>query len=85
MLITRSEGGCGVCRGPLLAAPFLRLGLGTRAWDTTLVMSQFDYAADMSFADAATTTYLVALARDGSAAGDLVKARFAARGIVVTE
>lgn len=62
---------------------YVSLGLGTRAWDTTLVMSQFDYAAGTSFAAAATATYRVALARDGSAAAALVKARFAARGIVV--
>ncbi len=60
------------------------LGLGTRAWDTTLVLSQFDYAVDTSFDAAATATYRVALARDGSAAAAAVKAAFAARGITVS-
>jgi hypothetical protein len=57
------------------------LGLGTRAWDTTLVLSQFDYAPDTSFDAAATATYRVALARDGAAAADAVRDAFAARGI----
>jgi len=57
------------------------LGLGTRAWDTTLVLSQFDYAVDTSFDAAATATYRVALARDGAAAAAAVKSAFAARGI----
>ena len=57
------------------------MGLGTRAWDTTLVDSQFDYAAGTSFSAAAGATYTRAVARDGAAAGELVKARFAARGI----
>jgi Zn-dependent metalloprotease len=54
----------------------------TAAWDTTLVDSQFDYAPDTSFAAAARATYLKALARDGQRAADLVRSRFAARGIV---
>ncbi|NNG38002.1 bacillolysin [Flexivirga sp. ID2601S] len=58
------------------------LGLGSRAWDTTLVDSQFDYAPDTSFAAAAKATYDKALARDGAAAAAAVKARFNARGIV---
>jgi hypothetical protein len=53
----------------------------TAAWDTTLIDSQFDYAADTSFSAAAKATYDTALARDGQAAATLVKARFAARGI----
>lgn len=60
---------------------YAALGLSTRAWDTTLVQSQFDYAPDTSFDAAASVTYQVALARDGQAAADLVKARFAASGI----
>lgn len=60
---------------------YVRLGLGTRAWDTTLVDSQFGYAPDTSFAAAARTTYQEALARDGRAAARLVRDRFAARGI----
>jgi zinc metalloprotease ZmpB len=57
------------------------LGLSSAAWDTTLIDSQFDYAADTSFADAAHATYDKALARDGQLAAQLVRDRFAARGI----
>jgi hypothetical protein len=53
----------------------------TAAWDTTLIDSQFEYAADTSFSAAAEATYDAALARDGQAAATLVKERFAARGI----
>ncbi len=60
---------------------YLPLGRTTRDWDTTLVDSQFGYAADTSFAGAARATYERALARDGAAAAALVKDRFAARGI----
>lgn len=60
---------------------YVRLGLGTARWDTTLVDSQFDYAADTSFSAAAQATYLKALARDGRRASDLVRSAFAARGI----
>jgi hypothetical protein len=56
-------------------------GAGTEAWDTTYILSQFDYAPDTSFQAAAETTYEAALARDGQAAADVVKARFAERGI----
>jgi hypothetical protein len=62
---------------------YAALGLSSRAWDTTLVQSQFDYAPDTSFDAAASATYRVALARDGQAAAALVRDRFAARGIVV--
>ena len=58
---------------------YVALGLGTRAWDTTLVDSQFDYAPDTSFSDAARATYRAALARDGRKAADAVRAGFAAR------
>ena len=58
-----------------------RLGLGSRAWDTTLVDSQFGYAPDTSFSDAARATYQTALARDGRKAADAVRAGFAARHI----
>lgn len=54
-------------------------GLDTRDWDTTLVDSQFDYAADTSFSDAARATYDKALVRDGMPAATLVRERFAAR------
>jgi hypothetical protein len=57
------------------------LGLSTRAWDTTLIDSQFGYAPDTSFSAAAATTYATALRRDGRAAADVVRAAFAARGI----
>ena len=54
---------------------------GSRAWDTTLILSQFDYAPDTSWSAAAEATYLVALYRDGVQAAAVVKDRFAARGI----
>lgn len=57
------------------------LGLTTEDWDTTYIASQFDYAADTSFSDAAQATYEMAQDRDGQAAANLVEARFAARGI----
>ena len=57
-------------------------GLGSVRWDTTLILSQFDYAPATSFQAAAETTYLVAQSRDGQAAADVVRARFAARGII---
>jgi hypothetical protein len=60
---------------------YVALGLGTRAWDTTLVDSQFDYAPDTSFQAAAKATYLTALDRDGRKAADAVRAGFAARHI----
>lgn len=57
------------------------LGFTTADWDRTLVDSQFDYAAGTSFSDAAKATYAKALANEGSAAAQLVRTRFAARGI----
>ena len=60
---------------------YVGLGKTTAAWDTTLIDSQFGYAADTSFSAAAKATYQTALARDGAAAGAAVKAAFAARGI----
>jgi len=66
-------------------------GRTTRAWDTTLVDSQFDYAIDTSFSAAAKATYAQAASdcgRDMSpprpgrgGPASLVKDRFAARGI----
>jgi hypothetical protein len=56
-------------------------GLGTEAWDTTLISSQFDYAPDTTFQAAAKATYEAARVRDGVAAARLVRDRFAARGI----
>ena len=60
---------------------YVAQGLTTEAWDTTLISSQFDYAPDTSFQAAAEATYEQALERDGAAAADLVRERFAARGI----
>jgi hypothetical protein len=60
---------------------YVAMGKTTRAWDTTLIASQFNYAPDTSFSAAARWTYLKAQARDGQAAANLVRARFAARGI----
>jgi hypothetical protein len=56
-------------------------GKTTRAWDTTLISSQYDYAPDTTFSAAARTTYLKALELDGPTFADAVKARVAARGI----
>ncbi|HET9501226.1 MAG TPA: bacillolysin, partial [Marmoricola sp.] len=58
-----------------------QLGLTTADWDTTLVASQFHYAADTSFAEAAEKTYDEARYRDGDDAAAVVRARFEARGI----
>ena len=60
---------------------YVALGIGTRRWDATYIDSQFDYAPDTSFSDAARTTYRRALARDGLAAAHAVRAGFAARHI----
>ena len=48
-----------------------------------MVDSQFGYAPGTTFAAAARTTYDRARARDGKKAADLVRARFAARGISI--
>ncbi len=58
------------------------LGLTSRDWDRTLVLSQFDYAPNTSFAAAAQATYRTALATEGKRAADAVRAGFAARHIV---
>jgi zinc metalloprotease ZmpB len=60
---------------------YVASGLGTDAWDTTLINSQFAYAAGTTFQDAAKATYQEALFRDGKRAADLVREKFAARGI----
>ena len=60
---------------------YAKLGLTSRAWDTTLIASQFRYAPDTSFQAAAKATYDTALARDGKRAADAVRAAFAARHI----
>ena len=56
---------------------------GLNGWDTTLIASQFDYAPDTCFAAVAQKTCQLALARDDSAAAQLVEQRFEARGIPV--
>ena len=60
---------------------YVALGFGTRDWDRTLVDSQFGYAPDTSFSDAARTTYDEALANEGRRAAAAVKAAFADRHI----
>lgn len=60
------------------------MGTSTADWDTTLILSQFDYAADTTWQAAARATDLVALARDGQPAADLVREKFGARGITFT-
>ena len=63
---------------------YVAMGLTTEAWDTSLILSQFEYAPDTTWQAAARATYLVAQARDGQDAADLVRSRFAARGITFT-
>jgi Zn-dependent metalloprotease len=60
---------------------YVAMGKTAADWDTTLIDSQFDYAIGTSFSEAAKATYDKALERDGAAAAQLVKDRFAARGI----
>lgn len=64
-----------------IRAGYVKQRLGTRAWDTTLIDSQFDYAPDTSFQAAARETYEKALIEDGDRAAKLVKQAFADRGI----
>jgi zinc metalloprotease ZmpB len=60
---------------------YVARGLTTEAWDTTLISSQFRYAPDTSFQAAAQATHEEALARDGAEAAQVVREKFAARGI----
>jgi hypothetical protein len=60
---------------------YVALGFTTRDWDRTLVDSQFDYAPDTSFSDAAAATWAKALANEGPAAAAAVKDAFADRHI----
>lgn len=60
------------------------LGLGSRAWDTTMIDAQFDFAPDTSFRAAAQELYDAALLRDGEAAAAAVQERFADRLIPVS-
>jgi hypothetical protein len=64
-----------------IRAGYVALGKTTEDWDRTLIDSQFDYAPDTSWPDAARATYQKALSNDGEAAAALVKAAFASRGI----
>jgi len=57
------------------------LGKSSRAFDTTVIDAQFDFAPDTSFSAAAAAIYAKALARDGQAAATAVRTAFAARGI----
>ena len=59
-----------------------RLGLGRAKADTTIVEAQFAFAADTSFAAAATTTVATAQSLYGSAAAQVVHDAFAARGFI---
>ena len=60
---------------------YAALGKSSRAFDTTLIDAQFDFAPDTSFSAAAAAVYAKALARDGQAAASAVRNAFAARGI----
>ena len=60
---------------------YVALGFTTRDWDRTLVDSQFDYAPDTSFSDAAAATWAKALDNEGPAAAAAVKDAFADRHI----
>jgi hypothetical protein len=60
---------------------YVALGFTTRDWDRTLIDSQFGYAPDTSFSDAARATYEKALANEGAAAADAVRDAFADRHI----
>ncbi|MBM7516312.1 M36 family metallopeptidase [Nocardioides nitrophenolicus] len=64
-------------------AGYASLGLTSRAFDTTVIDAQFDFAADTSFDAAATAVYDEALTRDGAAAAGVIEDAFAARGISV--
>jgi len=61
---------------------YVGLGLTTRAFDTTVIDAQFDFAPDTSFSAAAAAVYAKASARDGAAAASIVKKAFNDRGIV---
>ena len=58
------------------------MGLGTKAWDTTMIAAQFDFATDTSFAAAAQAIVGKAARRDGYAAAAAVRAEFVERGIL---
>ena len=60
----------------------IRQGLGRLKADTTIVEAQFDFAADTSFAAAATATVATAERLYGAAAAQVVHDAFAARGFI---
>jgi hypothetical protein len=60
---------------------YVRLGLGSRAADATVIDAQFGFSPATSFAAAARVTYETALQRDGRAAAAAVRTAFRARGI----
>ena len=60
----------------------IRQGLGREKADTAIVEAQFAFAADTSFAAAATTTVATAQSLYGSAAAQVVHDAFAARGFI---
>jgi len=62
---------------------YAALGVSSRAFDTTVIDAQFDFAPDTSFDAAATAIHAKALSRDGAAAAQAVKSAFEARGITV--
>jgi len=61
---------------------YAALGKSSRAFDTTVIDAQFDFAPGTSFSAAAKAIYAKALVRDGAAAAKVVRNAFAARGIV---
>ena len=61
---------------------YAALGKSSRAFDTTVIDAQFDFAPDTSFSAAAAAIHAKALVRDGQAAATAVRNAFAARGIV---
>jgi hypothetical protein len=64
-----------------LRTAYVKLGLGSRRADTTVVDAQFRFAPGTTFAAAARATYRTALQRDGRTAAAAVRAAFADRGI----
>ena len=64
-----------------IRAGYEAIGKTSEDWDRTLIDSQFDYAPDTSWSEAARATYAKALAADGQRAVRVVNEAFAARGI----
>lgn len=59
---------------------YVAAGLSTEDWDTTMIDAQFDFAADTTFGAAAQKIWAKAGER-GDGTQELIRARFAARGI----